>query len=140
MAGVKGRSGGKRVNAGRKAGPKPEQAVKAQVDAARAADAARQDAPAVDAVADPVLRADGSIRKIGDGPRDPLEFLKDALNDPTAPFKDRIRAAIAAAQYVHTKTHDGGKKEARQAAADKAAQGGKFGARPAPLKVVGGKT
>lgn len=138
MAGVKGRSGGKRAGAGRKPAPRPEDAVKAKVQAAKAADAAREAAPEISQIEDPVLRSDGTTRKIGDGPRDPLEFLQDALNDPTAPFKDRIRSAIAAVQYTHTKTHDGGKKKAKQDAAEKAGQGSRFGVRAAPLKVVGG--
>ena len=70
--------------------------------------------------------------------RDPLEFLELVVNDPSAPLKDRIRAAVAAAQYRHTKRHDGGKGEEAGERAAKAAKG-RFGVRKPPsLKVVGG--
>jgi hypothetical protein len=67
--------------------------------------------------------------------RDPLEFLEMVVNDPSAPLKDRIRAAIAAAQYKHTKLHDGGKKDATADAAKKAA-GGRFAPKAPPKLVV----
>ncbi|MES2634033.1 MAG: hypothetical protein V4669_13750 [Pseudomonadota bacterium] len=60
------------------------------------------------------------------------------MNDPKVDIKQRIRAGIAAAQYRHTKRGDGGKKDEAAGAAKKAAAG-KFGSRPAPLKVVGGR-
>jgi phage terminase small subunit len=66
---------------------------------------------------------------------DPLEFLLGVMNDPGADAALRVRAAIAAAQYVHTKTHDGGKKEAREEAA-KQAGAGKFSAAAPPKLVV----
>lgn len=68
---------------------------------------------------------------------DALKFLLGVMNDPTAPVAQRVRAAVAAVQYQHTKRGDGGKKDAAQAAAN-AAAGGKFGARKAPLKLVSG--
>jgi len=58
---------------------------------------------------------------------DPLAFLLRQMNDRTLDPAVRQRAAIAAAQYVHTKTKDGGKKEARQKAAAAAAAGKKPG-------------
>lgn len=70
--------------------------------------------------------------------QDPLTFLENVMNDTTAPLKDRIRAAVAAAQYRHTKRHDGGKKDEAQEKAEKAAAG-RFAVRPGPLKVVGGR-
>jgi hypothetical protein len=48
----------------------------------------------------------------------------------------QVRAAIAAVQYTHTKRADGGKKEEAAGKAKEAA-GGRFGARPRPLKLVG---
>lgn len=56
--------------------------------------------------------------------------MNDVRQDP----KLRVRAAVAAAQYLHTKTHDGGKKEAAAERAAKAASG-RF-APPAPPKLV----
>jgi phage terminase small subunit len=132
MAGVKGRSGGPRPNSGgkrpgagrkRKANPeaKPNESANPAPN-----DASDKDKPSQEP--DPVLRADGTVAT---GPRAPLVFLEDVLNMPGAPLKDRIRAAIAAAQYRHTKRHDGGKKDEQADKADKAAQG-RFAARPAP--------
>lgn len=73
-----------------------------------------------------------------DQKRSPLEFLEQVVNDPAAPLKDRIRAAVAAAQYRHTKRHDGGKKEEADDKADKAAKGRYAVRKPPSLKVVGG--
>lgn len=49
----------------------------------------------------------------------------------------QVRAAIAAVQYTHAKKGEAGKKDEKQSAADRVAS--KFGARPAPLKLVNGK-
>lgn len=65
-----------------------------------------------------------------------LKLLQDVALGLVEASPIQVRAAIAAVQYTHTKTHDGGRKEARQAEAEKVA-GGRFGARPAPLKIVG---
>lgn len=97
MAGVKGRSGGKRTGAGRKPIP-------------------------------PVLTP--SIEG-----QDPLSFLLATQNDAAVPLKDRIRAAVAAAQYVHPKMGEGAKKVAAKAAASVAGEG-KFGRRAPPKLVV----
>lgn len=72
--------------------------------------------------------------------RDPLVFLELAMNDPAVPMKERIRAAVAAAQYRHTKRGDGGKREEAAENAKKAAAG-RFGVRAGPptLKVVSGR-
>lgn len=124
MAGVKGRSGGPRPNSGGKrpgAGRKPK-AVPNSPNDGQADKAEGAKSPAVPAVPD----------------QDPLDFLLTVQNSPNAPLKDRIRAAVAAAQYKHKKTGDGGKREEDAAKAGKAAKG-KYGVRPAPLKVVGGR-
>jgi phage terminase small subunit len=57
------------------------------------------------------------------------------MNDPTAPLKDRIRSAVAAAQYRHMKKGDGGKKD-EQADASKKAATGRFAAKAPPKLVV----
>ena len=46
--------------------------------------------------------------------RDPLEFLLDVMQGKVAANQVQVRAAIAAVQYLHTRTKDGGKKERAQ--------------------------
>jgi phage terminase small subunit len=102
MAGVKGKSGGKRPNAGRKPAEKP---------------------PLV-----PVVVAG----------RDPLELLLQIAFGQTEVSQDQLKAAIAAVPYVHQKKGEGGKKEERQAQAEKVAN--RFSPARPPLSVVpGGK-
>lgn len=67
--------------------------------------------------------------------QEPIDFLLSVQNNPDAPLKDRIRAAVAAAQYRHAKMGEGGKKQAAKAAQDKAS-GGKFARRSPPKLVV----
>lgn len=68
--------------------------------------------------------------------RDPLKFLLGVMQDEAADPRLRVRAAIAAAQYVHVKRADGGKKEEREAGAKEAGKG-KFAPAGAPkLSVV----
>jgi len=65
----------------------------------------------------------------------PLDFLLAVQNDPAADPRLRVRAAVAAAQYVHTRRHDGGKKEQRERDAKLAAKG-RFSPSAPPLKLV----
>jgi phage terminase small subunit len=51
----------------------------------------------------------------------PLAFLLGVMNDLAQEPALRVRAAVAAAQYVHMKKGDGGKKEEQDAKAGKAA-------------------
>jgi hypothetical protein len=139
MAGVKGRSGGARPGAGRK--PKAK---------APAANQTPQ-TPGVKVTQEPQAHG-GSLKRakakqpdqtsaLNDGKtRDPLTFLELVINDPQAPLKDRIRAAVAAAQYRHTKRHDGGKKEDTAGKAKEAATG-RFSAPAVPprLAAAGGR-
>lgn len=97
MAGIKGKSGGARVNsggartgAGRKPKPKTELVVIDECDM--------------------------------------LKLLQDVALGRTEASTIQVRAAIAAVQYTHVKKSDGGKKDEKQAAAEKAATG-KFGLR-----------
>ena len=69
---------------------------------------------------------------------DALLFLVRVMNDQEAPLDLRVRAATTAAQYQHVKAGDGGKKDARQEAAEKVASSGKFQPAQGPLKLVGG--
>ena len=70
--------------------------------------------------------------------KDPLTFLTGVMQGTIEATPLQVRAAIAAAQYVHTKTHDGGKKDAKVDAAKQASKG-RFSAAPPPLKLVGSK-
>jgi phage terminase small subunit len=68
--------------------------------------------------------------------RDMLQLLQDIATGVIDATPTQVRAAVAAVQYTHTKRADGGKKEETQDKAKTAAS--KFGARPAPLKLVNG--
>ena len=70
--------------------------------------------------------------------QDPLDFLLAVQNDANTAPALRVRAAIAAAQYVHIKKGDGGKKE-EQGERAKRAGSGKFAPPPAPKLVVNNK-
>jgi phage terminase small subunit len=65
----------------------------------------------------------------------PLAFLLSVMNDNAADPALRVKAATSAAQYMHTRRQDGGKKD-EQLEAAKGVAAGKFGARPSPLKLV----
>ena len=67
---------------------------------------------------------------------DMLKLLQDIAFGRIEVSPNQLRAAVAAVQYTHTKRHDGGKKDELQDKAKTAAS--KFGARPAPLKLVNG--
>lgn len=126
MAGMKGRSGGARPGAGRKPKAKPAEQV-AAISAAQSP--VSQAAP----VGSEVLPA---VRPLFDGKtRTPIELLELAMNDPAVDVKDRIRAAVAAAQYRHYKLGDGGKKDETEAKAKKASAG-RFAPKAAPKLVV----
>lgn len=70
--------------------------------------------------------------------QDPLAFLLSVQNNASVAPTLRVRAAIAAAQYVHVKRADGGKKE-EQAGKAKAAGGGRFSTPTPPRLVVNNK-
>ena len=128
MAGVKGRSGGPRPNSGgarpNSGGRRPGAGRKPKATAKSAANQPETAPPP--AIEPPAAR------------KDPLAFLEDVVNDSAAPLKDRIRAAVAAAQYRHTKRGDGGKNEDEADRAQKAAS--KFApAAPPRLAAVSGK-
>lgn len=64
----------------------------------------------------------------------PLDFLLSVMHNEEIDVNTRLRAAVAAAQYVHTKTHDGGKKEEKERMADEA-QSGRFAPQVVPRLV-----
>jgi phage terminase small subunit len=144
MAGVKGRSGGKRTGAGRKAEYKPLEDVPARPErvtspndvqvakvAARVAksiakaEAAKVAAPAEPETPHPAFDSQQFS--------DPKDFLAWVMNNPTADGKVRVSAAVALMPYTHKKVGEQGKKEERQEAASKVAS--KF-ARREPPRVV----
>lgn len=68
---------------------------------------------------------------------DAQEFLIALMNDPKAGIKARLEAAKALQPFQHAKIGEKGKKATKaEGAANAAAEGQKFGARPAPLKAV----
>lgn len=112
MAGVKGRSGGARPNSGPK----------------------RKPPDIVAAPAGPAASVPGEPEAVVAG-TDPLEFLKLVMLGTIDPSPSQLKAAIAAAKYVHRVAGDASKKEEAAKKADEAS-GGRFGARPPPLKRV----
>jgi phage terminase small subunit len=69
------------------------------------------------------------------GKQSPLEFLLSVMNDNEVEDRLRLDAAKTAAQYVHPKAGEGGKKDERQELAKKAGAG-KFGASAPPRLVA----
>lgn len=69
------------------------------------------------------------------GNQTPLEFLLSVMNDNEIEDKLRLEAAKTAAQYVHPKKGEGGKKD-EAADRQKEAASGKFGARQGPRLVA----
>ncbi len=67
--------------------------------------------------------------------RDPLEFLIGVMTGEIAANAAQVKAAIAAAPYLHQKRGESGKKGAQADAAKKAA-GGKFAPAVPPANVV----
>lgn len=67
---------------------------------------------------------------------DMLQFLQDVALGRIEASPVQVRAAVAAVQYTHTKTGDGGKKEAREDAARKVSS--KFAASQPPRLVASG--
>lgn len=67
----------------------------------------------------------------------PLEVLQAMMNDASVPVAQRIKAAQAAAPYVHAKIGEGGKKDAAVAKAKAVA--GKFSSPPPPPRLVSSK-
>jgi phage terminase small subunit len=120
MAGVKGKSGGPRQNAG---GARPGAGRKPKVPAEKSAN-------------QPVMAASAPVVPPADAkPMDMLEMLQAVALGHIEATATQVRAAVAAVQYTHTKKGDGGKKDAAADAA-KAASAGRFGSPPPPPRVV----
>lgn len=135
MAGVKGKSGGPRANAG---GARPGAGRKPKAPVAKSAKASAS----VKTVLEPQPRG-GALKRSKTEPvlapdLDMLTLLKEIALGRIDANAGQIRAAIAAVQYEHTKKGDGGKKEEQADKAKKAA--GRFSAAAPPkLVAAGGK-
>ncbi|CAB4163481.1 hypothetical protein UFOVP814_29 [uncultured Caudovirales phage] len=148
MAGVKGRSGGKRTGAGRKAEFKPLEDVPARPERVTAPNDA-QVAKVAARVAKSIAKAEAAKVAAPAEPEtphpafdsqqfsDPKDFLAWVMNNPTADGKVRVSAAVALMPYTHKKVGEQGKKEERQDAAKKVAA--KFTASAPPKLVVSNK-
>lgn len=136
MAGVKGRSGGKRPGAGRPKGSgKKGVTVVAPATTKKTVPGTEQ--AAAQAPTDPMATAgQGQGTQPATWYDNPLDFLIVAMNNPALEMPLRVRAALSAAQYKNTKPGDGGKKE-QQAAAAKSAAAKFRPSAPPPLRVVG---
>ena len=134
MAGVKGKSGGPRINSG---GARPGAGRKPK--AAAAVKSAKGEAVTVtlepQACGGALKRSNAKSVLLAE--MDMLAMLQAVALGKVEASTIQVRAAIAAVQYTHVKRADGGKKDDQHDAAKKAGAG-KFGASAPPLKVVGG--
>lgn len=133
MAGVKGKSGGPRKNAGGArpgAGRKPKNAV---------AESAKESFGGVHDELEPQAHGGALKRSRSEpfpaGDMDMLQYLQDVALGVIESTPLQVRAAIAAVQYTHIKKGDGGKKDEKADAA-KAAGKGRFASAPPPLRAV----
>lgn len=136
MAGVKGKSGGPRKNAGG-ARPGAGRKKKAPVQPAKESANAKS---AVTVEMEPQPHG-GALKRTHEKPvelsgLDMLEMLQAVALGKVMATALQVRAAIAAVQYTHTKRHDGGKKEEDAENAKKASTG-RFAPKARPLKLVG---
>lgn len=149
MAGVKGRSGGKRAGAGRKAEYKPLVDVPARPERETSQNDA-QVAKVAARVAKSIAKAEAAKVAAPAAPEtppafesqqftDPKDFLAWVMNNPTADGKVRVSAAVALMPYAHKKVGEQGKKDQKQEAANKVAS--RFAQRQPPRVVASnGKT
>lgn len=138
MAGVKGKSGGPRPNAGgaRTGAGRPKKAPE------KSANPKGKASGGVKVAMEPQPQG-GALKRSKSEPvpmeeRDMLQLLQDVALGRVDASTIQVRAAIAAVQYTHTKKGDGGKKEEAAGKAKTAGQG-RFKPAPTPLKLVGGK-
>ena len=67
---------------------------------------------------------------------DPLEFLRQVMNDMTLDMRVRVDAAKSMLPFTHQRNSKAGKKENQAAAAQKVITSGKFSASAPPLRSV----
>jgi phage terminase small subunit len=137
MAGVKGKSGGPRQNAG---GARPGAGRKPKAPVEKSANKVSEAMPSAVSVTLEPQPGGGALKRSTAEPvplaeMDMLQMLQAVALGRVQATATQVRAAVAAVQYTHTKKGDGGKKEEKQAAAGAAAKG-RFGAAPPPLRAV----
>lgn len=136
MAGVKGKSGGSRPNAGGArvgAGRKPKSSAKsANGEISKSANGGTSSVT-IEMETQPhggaLKRSKAEPAAISD--RDMLQLLKDIALGRVDASNTQVRAAIAAVQYTHAKKAEGSKREEDEEKAQDAA-GGEFGLRRGP--------
>lgn len=104
--------------------------VKGRSGGARQGAGRKQKPPATESLPEPPAQADGRAL-----PRDPKEFLERVMLGQVVPSVPQLEAAKLLVRIQAAPA--GGKKQKLAEDAEKVA--GKFGARPAPLKLVNGK-
>lgn len=132
MAGVKGKSGGPRKNAGGArpgAGRKPKNSA---IESAKGSSGSVRDELEPQAHGGALKRS--RSEPVPASEMDMLEYLQSVALGLIESTPLQVRAAIAAVQYTHAKKGESGKKD-EQAEAAKAA-GRKFGSTPPPLRAV----
>ncbi len=128
MAGVKGKSGGPRKNAG---GARPGAGRKPKNTELTSAGGVQEDL-------EPQANG-GALKRSRSEPipaddMDMLRYLQGVALGVIESTPLQVRAAIAAVQYTHAKKGEGGKKDEQAQAAE--AAGRKFGSTPPPLRAV----
>lgn len=134
MAGVKGRSGGPRANAG---GTRPGAGRKPKAVKESANETAVQEGLEPQAHGGALKRKKATVVAVQED-LDMVTFLERVALGRIEATNIQVRAAIAAAQYKHTKKGDGGKKEEQDAAAQAVASKFRRSA-PPKLAAVGGQ-
>jgi phage terminase small subunit len=132
MAGVKGRSGGPRKNAGGArpgAGRKPKAAAKKSANAKGSAVKVKLEGQPHGGA---LKRTKATTVPIGD--RDMLQLLQDIALGKVEATGIQVKAAVAAVQYTHAKKGESGKKEEKKAAAG-AIAGGRFAPTAPPPRI-----
>ncbi|BEM76396.1 terminase [Serratia marcescens] len=95
--------------------------------------------PAVNNVNTPPVKTESASPPIKAQYDDPLDYLKAVMNGLESDDLGRRDAAKAMLPYIHPKKGEGGKKDARNEAAKRAASGSKFGAIAPPKLIVNNK-
>lgn len=93
----------------------------------------KHDKQAIEARVTPPTEGSNGVNQAA-GFDDPLDFLKSVMNDTRQDIDVRKDAAKAMLPYLHTKKGEGGKKEAKNAAANKAAS--RFAGVAAPKRTI----
>lgn len=148
MAGVKGRSGGKRAGSGAKKKPRPPASMEDVL--LPSADRAALGVPPPPAPFPPPGAGD-TDQPVVQLPEDaqqepvpacatPLELLERIMNDTRLDLKVRLKAAVAAAQYRHPKRSEEGSKKTKVRTAEDVAKGDRLRPQEPPkLRAIQGR-